>query len=311
MTPDVLSLEASYAACRELTRRAHSSFEASFWLLSRAKHRAMWALYAFMRHTDDLCDNALPNEQRAAALRQWRADVRAALSQAMPGDCAAPGRRLLPALADTVRRFGIPPEYCEAVIDGQEMDLAGTRYATFAHLCQYCERVASAVGLACIHVWGFRSTAAIEPARQCGIALQLTNILRDLKEDTAASRMYLPADDFQQCAYTSEQLAHGDAGPGFLHLMDLEIGRAEAAYRAGYEVLAHLGRDGRLTCGAMLHTYHALLRRIAVRPQEVLLRRVRLSRWDKGRALLRGLLGRPLPAPSDRRANHRAHPSPI
>ena len=173
MTPDVLSLEASYAACRELTRRAHSSFEASFWLLSRAKHRAMWALYAFMRHTDDLGDSGLPIERRAEALRRWRDDLRQALDGTLGGTAGLSssdpidplGRRLLPAVADTVRRFGIPAEYLHAVIDGQEMDLAGRRYETFAELREYCEKVASAVGLACLHVWGFRSSDAIEPAR--------------------------------------------------------------------------------------------------------------------------------------------------
>ena len=107
---------------------------------------------------------------------------------------------------DTVARYRIPIEYLTAVIDGVEMDLAGQRYETFEELEQYCERVASVVGLACIHIWGFRDERALEPARRCGVAFQLTNILRDLKEDAGRGRVYLPGEDLQRFGYREDEL---------------------------------------------------------------------------------------------------------
>ena len=230
MKPDLETIAASYAFCRCASRRGESSFSASFLLLCPEKRRAMEALYAFMRHTDDLGDSPLPAAERRAALLAWRA----ALGRALAGDLPSPlsrapceawsgrgaggegggqsreeatvakplnaldsGVALLPALADAIARFGIPAAALEAVIDGQEMDLAVTRYETFADLAVYCEKVAAAVGRACIHVWGFTDQQALAPARSCGIAFQLTNILRDLGEDAAIDRVYLPQEDLR------------------------------------------------------------------------------------------------------------------
>ena len=195
-------------------------------LLPAEKRRAMWALYAFMRHTDDLADGPAGDHSPQVALGEWREALESELGRAKkeegterreegrerreerrekdsPGDHSSlfpplssllpSPSSLLPALADTVRRFGIPPEHLRAVIDGVEMDLEGRRYETFDELRQYCERVASAVGMACIHIWGFSGHEAFEPARAAGIALQITNILRDLKEDAEDGRLYLPA----------------------------------------------------------------------------------------------------------------------
>ena len=190
MMPD-FELAQSYAFCRRLSRLRHSSFYASFWLLPRDKRPAMHALYAFMRYTDDLGDSSLPVARRRAALQCWRRSLDDALAGRFGAE-GADGRPLLPALADTVRRFAIPREHLHAVIDGQEMDLDAVRYETFAQLAGYCEKVASAVGLACIHVWGIRDDGALEPARKCGIAFQLTNILRDLREDCAGRSICPP-----------------------------------------------------------------------------------------------------------------------
>jgi phytoene synthase len=196
----------------------------------------------------------------------------------------------LPAVADVVARFHIPPQHLRAVLDGVEMDLSPPRYETFDALTQYCERVASAVGLACIHVWGFRGPEALEPARSAGIALQLTNILRDLKEDAQAGRVYLPLDDLRQCGYTVEDLQRGITGPAFRRLMDLEIGRAEQFYRDGAQLLAWLEPPGQRIFGMMTATYHSLLLKIASRPEEVFQRRIRLSRAKKLRIAARWAL---------------------
>jgi 15-cis-phytoene synthase len=170
------------------------------------------------------------------------------------------------------------------------MDLTPRRYETFDELRPYCERVASAVGLACIHIWGFRGPEALEPARKCGIALQLTNILRDLREDLAAERLYLPVADLRECGYAVDDLRAGVANGPFLRLIELEIGRAEQFYAEGAELLDHLDPSGRRIFGWMMASYRALLQKIARRPAAVLRRRVRLTRAKKLQLALRWLL---------------------
>lgn len=292
----------SYAFCRRLSRRAHSSFYASFWRLPRAKRRAMHALYAFMRYSDDLGDNDLPAAHRRAALHQWRGVLDEALLGSVDEkkgtpipfaddrDLLAGGRPLLPALADTVRQFSIPPQYLHAVIDGQEMDLDEVRYETFAQLAGYCEKVASAVGLACIHVWGIRGSGALEPARKCGIAFQLTNILRDLQEDAARGRVYLPGEDLRQCRYSAGELARGVVDDRFRALVAMEIGRARQLYDDAAELGAWLDRDGRRIFGMMHQTYRQLLETIAGRVDELFQGRIRLSRWRKMQIAARWIL---------------------
>jgi phytoene synthase len=200
------------------------------------------------------------------------------------------GARLLPALADTVRRFGIPAAHLEAVIDGVEMDLDHHGYQTFDQLADYCRHVASAVGLACVHVWGFRGQEAFGPASQCGLAFQLTNILRDLGEDVSAGRVYLPLDDLQACGYSPDDLRRGVADDRYFRLMRLQTDRAEELYRRGSELFAFLEPDGRRIFGLLMDVYHQLLRRIQRRPADVLVRRVRLSSWQKLRVAARWIL---------------------
>ena len=176
------------------------------------------------------------------------------------------------------------------MLDGVEMDLDDRRYETFDELAEYCHRVASAVGLACIHIWGFRSEQAFEPARQCGLAFQLTNILRDVKEDAARGRMYLPLSELRQCGYSPEDLRRGSADERFDRVMALQIDRARRLYREGAQLFDLLEPDGRRVFGMMTATYHALLERIARRPREILVRRVCLSGWRKLRIAARWML---------------------
>jgi len=303
MTDAQSVVQASYALCRQKARRSGSSFYAAFLLLPRQKRRAMDALYAFTRHTDDLADNAEPVDVRRETMAQWRGAVEAVVEQiattdhmASPpkgdirADGAVPGAALLPALADTVRRFAIPTEHLFAVIDGVAMDLSGVQYETFDDLAAYCERVASAVGLACIHIWGVRGEHAFEFARKCGIAFQVTNILRDLKEDAEQGRVYLPRDDLRRFGYSVEALGAGVVDPRFERLMQLEIDRARRLYREGAELFDWLEPDGRRVFGMMTTVYYRLLEEIARRPSEVLRRRVGLSRWSKLRIAARWAL---------------------
>ena len=274
-------VEASYRFCRRVSSNARSNFHASFLLLSHERRRAMEALYAFMRHTDDLADRPQTGRPAHDSLTQWRAAVEGAMlgadAQGSDAAVATIGGEILPALADAVRRFGIPPEHLYAVIDGVEMDLAPRRYETFDELRPYCEHVASAVGLACIHIWGFKGPAAFEPARKCGIAMQLTNILRDLKEDVAVDRVYLPLADLRDCGYSVDDLRAGVADERFHRLMTLEVARTEQFYREGIELMDWLEPAGRRIFGLMTATYRTLLRKIAGRSDAVLRRRVGLS----------------------------------
>ncbi len=176
------NLRASDEFCRRLSRREARNFYYSFLVLPPERRRSMCALYAFMRHTDDLADEPGEVADKRAALETWRAD----LDRALEGQPDAwPG---LPALAHAVHRHGIPPKYLHEVIDGVAMDLEPRPFPTFEDLYAYCYRVASAVGLCCLHIWGYRSEGgrAESLAESCGIALQLTNILRDVREDAPA-----------------------------------------------------------------------------------------------------------------------------
>ncbi len=197
------------------------------------------------------------------------------------------GRSILPALANAVRRFQIPHEHLFAVFNGVEMDLDRHCYETFDQLRQYCDCVASAVGLCCIHIWGFRGPEAFAPARQAGIALQLTNILRDLKEDAAASRVYLPIEDLRQCGYSADDLLAGVADQRFRRLMTMEAARAERFYAEGAELLEWLAPPGQRMFGLLMATYRGLLRQISRRPAMVFRRRIRLGRLKKLQLLAR------------------------
>ena len=296
--PSANRTEAGYGFCRQMAKRSGSNFYASFMLLPREKRRAMYALYAFMRHTDDLGDNDEPAEKRREKLRAWRDGFWAAIGEdRAAGDSTVRGETtadsILPAVADTVRRFQIPPEHLDAVIDGVEMDLAPPDYDTFDELAEYCHRVASAVGLACIHIWGFDGPEAVEPARKCGLAMQLTNILRDLKEDADAGRVYLPKADFHIAAYTPEELCHGVTGPGFGRLVEMEFNRAEKLYREGAALFEYLSPDGRRVFGMMMDVYHRLLLKVGSAGPRILDARVRLSRAEKFCIAARWLVFRP------------------
>jgi len=294
-----LSTGSSFAYCRRVTWRSGSSFLPCFLLLGRPKRRAMTTLYAFMRHTDDLVDNDRPVDQRRQAIRLWREALSSTLqtgstspasSTGGPGPLAAPGQAVLPALGEAVRRFGIPHECLYGVIDGAEMDLDRASYQTFDELAEYCHRVASAVGLACIHIWGFRPDGATELARSCGVAFQLTNILRDLREDACYGRIYLPQEDLRRFGYSVDDLRRAVADDRFRALMAFQVDRARRFYCKGTPLLERLAPDGKRAFGMMVSIYYALLEKIGRRPEEVLRRRVRVGRLRKAAIVARWLL---------------------
>ena len=271
---DSVELARSYAYCEKLARREAGNFYHAFRLLPTDQRRAMCALYSFMRVADDLADGLGTSEEKRPLLLAWRRR----LDEALEGTYSHP---LHPAFHHAIRRFGVPPTYLHAVIDGVEMDLDALHYASFADLYPYCYRVASAVGLACIHIWGFTGESAIGYAEAAGVAFQLTNILRDLGEDAGRGRVYLPGEDLQRFGYFAEDLRRGIRDDRFRALMRFEVERASAYYRDAEPLALLLRPAGRAVFATMMRTYRGLLNEIMRRDYDVFSSRVRLSRVHK------------------------------
>ena len=263
-------LARSYAECERVARTRARNFYYSFVVLPREMKAQMCAIYAFLRHSDDVTDDAAAGDRRAR-LRAWRE----ALARAYEGDCAA--SPILPAFHDTVTRRCIPKRLFDELIDGMEMDIEQSRYETFDELYRYCYRAASVVGLVCLHVWGFREGSdALERAEACGIAFQLTNILRDLREDAERGRVYLPAEDLRRFGYTEEELRRGEMTDAYRELMRYEIERAETFFERGAKLMPLVDPAGRPSFRIMFTIYRALLREIRRRGGDVFTRRVSL-----------------------------------
>jgi phytoene synthase len=264
----------SYAYCERLARRQAGNFYPAFRLLPAGQRRALCALYAFFRIADDIADAPEPADARAAALGGWRRQLHEALAGVYRHSVHA-------ALHHTLTAYRVPPGYLEDVLDGVAMDLATDRYDTFGDLYRYCYRVASAVGLACIHVWGFAADEARVHAEAAGIALQLTNILRDLGEDAARGRVYLPREDLDRFGYPAEGLAAARRDAAFRALMRFEVDRARGYYARAEPLGPLLRPAGRAVFQVMLRTYRGLLDVIEGRDYDVFSSRVRLSGWHK------------------------------
>lgn len=269
-------LAKSFAACRQLTRRTAGNFGYAFWALPAAERRAMDALYAFMRITDDIGDEAdIDLAERQCRLSEWRRDLESALTDDLPDHF------VWPALVEIVRRYEIPPKYLTDVIDGVAMDLSPRTFAAFPDLATYCYHVAGAVGLCCIRIWGYQGDDAETRAIDCGVAFQLTNILRDLSEDAARGRIYLPGEDLANFGYSPDDLQQRVINPEFRRLMAFESERAWSYYRRAEPLLENLSPAGQRVFRAMLEIYGGLLREIEQRNFDVYSRRVRLPMWQK------------------------------
>jgi phytoene synthase len=268
------SLARSYAYCERLARREAGNFYPAFRLLPQGQRRAMCALYAFLRIADDLGDNPGDLADKRARLDEWRCGL----------DLALTGRYEHPlheALGHTVAEHRIPVEYLHDVLDGVEMDLTPMSYDTFEALRLYCYRVASAVGLACIHIWGFSEPRARDHAESAGVAFQLTNILRDLGEDAGRGRLYLPAEDLARFGYDPQALRRGERDDRFRALMRFEVERARGFYQSSEPLAELLPPAGRAVFLVLTRTYRALLDAIEGRDYDVFSRRVSVSPWRK------------------------------
>jgi 15-cis-phytoene synthase len=262
----------AYRACAEIARASGTSFYRGMRLLPKPKRDALFAIYAFARRVDDVADDGGEHQQeRLDALR--RRD-----------DAEDP---VFVALADVCARYAMPADAFDDLTDGAEMDLRGTAYETFGELEVYCRRVAGSVGRLSVGVFGATERErALDLADRLGVAFQLTNILRDVAEDLANGRVYLPREDLDAFGVDLER-----PGDGFARLVRFESERAEAWYDQGMELLPLLDRTSATSVATMASAYRRLLRRIAREPGAVLTRRVSLPPWEKGWVAARSLVG--------------------
>jgi phytoene synthase len=294
----------AYRVCREISRRQARNFYYSFVALPTAKRDAICAVYAFMRHADDLSDDEnLTIDDRRAQLDGWLAEWRAS---AAGGETHDP---VFIALRDAQRRFGIPSGLLEQLVEGTTMDvrrdesglqsdkLSYDTYPTFADLYRYCYLVASVVGLVCIRIFGYEDATAEKLAEETGIAFQLTNILRDVREDAERKRIYLPSEDFRKFGIGIEQLVATSGNSGVAEelreLLAFEAKRAEEFYRSGEKLLPLIEADSRPALWVLITIYHRLLRKIVQSKYEVFSSRVSVPAYEKlailGWGVFRGL----------------------
>jgi phytoene synthase len=269
--------------CRAVTKASRSNFAYAFLFLPKAKREALYAIYAFCRISDDVVDEGLsadassptpPAPAAAAApterLKAWRAELDACFR----GEPRHPVTRRL---ADVLDTFSIPRAYFEELLNGVEMDLGKTRYATFGELEQYCYRVAGVVGLMCIEVFGYTHPATRRYAQDLGTAFQLTNILRDVGRDGAAGRIYLPQEDLTRFGCTTTDILERRLSPAFRDLMRFEADRARGFYQAARAALPAADRKAMLPAEIMRAIYAGLLRQMERRAFDVYSRPIRLS----------------------------------
>ena len=282
-----MNVESAYQHCEDVTRREARNFFYGIRLLPTDKRQAMSAVYAFARRIDDIGDGDLPYDDKVAAL----ADARAALATVgQPSDDP-----VIVALGDATRRFPIPLNAFDELIEGVDMDLRGVRYQTFDELAHYCRCVAGSIGRLCLAIFGAQRYDESAPlADALGIALQQTNILRDVREDLTNGRIYLPQEDLDRFGV---ELRLDDAGnidgprDRFVDLIAFEAQRAEQWYADGLRLLPKLDRRSAACCSAMSGIYLRLLHRIEQQPEEVTRQRMSLSTWEKMSVAARSLLG--------------------
>ena len=299
-TPAPPQLTMAYAVCRGITRAAAKNFYYAFLVLPRRKREALCAVYAFMRRCDDITDDsALSFAERRQKLDVWLDGLHRA-QQGHPTDDP-----ILLALTDAQRRFAIPAGLLDELAHGTAMDVEGAeaaepaqpglsiRYATFEDLRQYCYRVASVVGLVCIHVFGYRDPAAEELAERCGLAFQLTNIIRDVKEDAAMGRVYLPEEDLAKFGLSAGELAAANPDPArFRPLLAMEADRAREYYASGEALIPYVSEDSQPALWVLITIYRRLLERIAEKQYDVFTEKIALSTREKLLVLAKGFLMR-------------------
>jgi phytoene synthase len=310
--PTPAQLAIAYSVCRGITRNNAKNFYYAFLVLPQRKRQALCAVYAFMRRCDDIADEpTLSLEERRLKLNHWL-DALHRAQQGEPSDDP-----ILLALTDAQRRYTIPAGLLDELAMGTAMDVVDpeadsqqshsqsspesahaaipvvtVQYRTFDDLKLYCYRVASVVGLVCIHIFGYRDPAAESLAEECGLAFQLTNIIRDVKEDAAMGRIYLPQEDLAKFALTTAELLSTPDPARFRPLLAFEADRAREFYQAGDQLITYISEDSQPALWVLINIYHKLLEKIAARHYDVFSGRVSLTVGEKLRILGKGFLQR-------------------
>jgi phytoene synthase len=254
----------------EISESRKSNFFFSILLLPPPKREAIETIYAFCRYTDDIVDAEADVKEKHKRLLMWNMELQRALQ-------GVSRYALLNRLVAVVRKFNIPVEHFNDLLKGMEMDLAKNRYETFDELREYCYRAASTVGLICAEVFGYHHDRTKQYAINLGIALQLTNILRDIKSDARRGRIYLPAEDLEKFGYTEEELVNSVYNDRFRALMKFECDRAHEFFRKAKSFLAEDDKPLFYAARAMGNTYYLLLLRIERANYDVFSKRIRLT----------------------------------
>jgi squalene synthase HpnC/squalene synthase HpnD len=284
----------SYQECHRIAKAARSNFYYAFFLLPKFRRDGIVALYAFMRLIDDVADEGGDLTAKQRGLANWRAALDAAVtgSDRAASSWPAGAAAVLPALVDTMQRYNMPARYLHDLISGAEMDLTVQTYPTFDRLREYCYRVAGTVGLTCTHVFGFTDPRALDLAEKLGLAFQLTNIVRDVHDDYALGRVYLPEQDLERYNVSSQDFGSNEATLGVRELLRFEADRAWQCYDEGAALLNLIDAESRATLWLLTHTYSALLARIESLDFAVFGERVRLSRAEKMLFIAQARFGR-------------------
>jgi squalene synthase HpnC/squalene synthase HpnD len=288
------SVPASYESCLQIAKASNSNFYYAFFLLPKSRRDGIVALYAFMRLIDDVADEGEDVAIKQKGLARWRAALDAAVTGSPLPPTATPqgAAEVLPALVDTMRRYNMPARYLHDLISGAEMDLTVTEYPTFDRLREYCYRVAGTVGLTCTHVFGYTDQRAVDLAEKLGLAFQLTNIIRDVHDDYALGRVYIPQEDLERYNVVHEDFSRREATLGVRELLRFQADRAWQNYKEGAELLGLISPESRGTLWLLTHTYSALLARIESLDFAVFGERVRLSRAEKMLFIAQARFGR-------------------
>lgn len=284
-----ISLEESYTYCREVARARAKNFYYSFLLLDKPQRDAMCAVYAFNRFCDDLSDD--PAAGGSEHLREKIAEWRVELDHALRGDYGP--NTLWPAFHDTVKRYHIPHRFFHEMIDGISSDLDPRQIRTFDELYRYCYQVASVVGLTIIHIFGFDSVKALLLAEKSGIAFQLTNIIRDVREDAQLGRVYLPLEDLDRFGVPVNQLKEGAEDDRFRRFLEFQAERAQRYYDESAGLAAVIHKKSRPSLWALREIYMRLLSRIRRANYNVLTERINVPTHTKVSLLIRAFLVRP------------------
>lgn len=282
-------VEEGYVRASEIVAKAKSNFTSVFKVLSLEKQKGMNAFYAFCRHSDDLSDSVETIDIKREQLEAWTGSIRESLSGRGTSD------PMVAALTDTVEKFSIPHQYVFDVLRGVTRDLEPVSLETMTDLRAYCYLVASSVGLACLHIWGFDSTDEryLRPALDCGIAMQITNILRDVNEDFSRNRVYIPKEDWLDRGLDLDCQIEPFDDHNWKDLIQFECRRAQNLFHSALDLQEFLDRPGRKIFRGMIGRYWAILKKVRRDPVRILRERISLTPFEKLKLNAQAVLGFP------------------